>query len=576
MSVESGTSASLAGADSLFPPVQPRPPVATLPEGIERGAARAGGITFVDAELNEDRRTYAELLDGADRVAGALLERGLSRGDRVCLASPTSPELVQALLGAWRAGLVPTIASLPRSPDFGAWIESMAARVQIAGARALLTPAALADAIAAGEPADATLPFEELLAGDALEAPAGSAPGDIAYLQFTSGSTAASRAVALTHAQILWNVFHDVTHTLGLRESDVRVSWLPIYHDFGLIFLLAAVLNGAPLVLQSPEQYLRRPRSWMDACSHYGAAATAGPNSGYGVATRDLTLNPRELDLSRLRIALNGSEPLDMETVERFAAAAMPYGMPPTAPCPAYGLAECTLAVTWVRPGDPVNAVSVLRDTLGERGSVVELVDPSHERARRLVACGTPDEATEVRVLGADGEALPAWRVGDIVVRGPSVMHGYWDDDEATAETLRDGWLHTGDLGFLTDSGELVPCGRVKDMIIVGGRNLYPEEYELATERVPGVRKGNSIAFSLPEKERMVVVVETKQPAEEAAALGGEVYAALRRDLEPPPSEVVIVPAGTVPKTSSGKRQRGACRELYLGGELGALASVER
>ncbi|MDQ3937006.1 MAG: AMP-binding protein, partial [Actinomycetota bacterium] len=544
-------------SEDVFPAVEPRPPVTLLPEAVEQGARGASAdLVFVDAELNERRVGYDELLDGVERAAAALRELGLERGDRVCLAATTSPELVQTLFGAWRAGLVPTMASLPRGGDPSAWLETMAMRVQITGSKAILTAKPLVEMIEPAGVAERTVACEDLVAHpERISEPIEGDPGDVAYLQFTSGSTGTERAVTLGHTQILWNAFHDVGDTFGLTSEDVRVSWLPLYHDFGFVFLLTAVSRGAPLVLQSPEQFVRRPASWMDACSRYGATATAAPNSAYGIAARDLSLNPRELDLSNLRILMNGSEPVDMETVEAFMEAAEPYGIPPNAICAAYGMAEVTLAVAWVRPDQPQEAVTVAREGLGERGTKVELVDASHEKARRLALCGTPDEATDVRVVDENDAELPAWHVGEIVIRGPSMMLGYWEDEESTASTIRDGWVHSGDLGFVTDSGQLVPCGRIKDMIIVGGRNLYPEEYEFLTERVEGVRKGNAIAFSLPEQERMVVVAETKA-VDSADEVARRVYDSLRRDVDPPPSEVLVVPPGTIPKTSSGKRQR--------------------
>jgi fatty-acyl-CoA synthase len=564
---------ALTGSGSA---VSSKLPVSTLGAAIELGADKPSGLTFVDGALEERPIGYDELLDAIDRSAAGLRERELEPGDRVCLVAPTSPELVAVLLGAWRAGLVPTMMSLPRSADTTAWLESLAERARVAGASAIITAAAFRDMIAPTAAAVRTLAFEDLMSADRrIPEPFEAAPDDVAYLQFTSGSTGTSRAVALSHSQILWNVFEDV-HTVALEEMDGRVSWLPLYHDFGLIFLLAAVFTGSRLVIQPTEQYLQRPGSWMDACSRFEATATAGPNSAYGLAARELALNPRDLDLSHLRVCLNGSEPVHAETVEKFIEAAARHGMPDTAPCAWYGLAESTLAVSGKRPPDPVTFVTVAREGLGERGARVRQAEPSEDGARRFVGCGTPDGETELMIVGEEGEPLPHWHVGEIAVRGPSVMVGYWGDEEATAETLRDGWLYTGDLGFLTGEGELVPCGRIKDMIIAGGRNLYPEEYEFIAERVDGVRKGNAVAFSLPELERMVVVAETKKPAEEAEQLARQVFARLREELDPPPSDVAVVTPGTVPKTSSGKRQRGLCRKRYLAGELEVLASAKR
>lgn len=559
----------------VWPPVSPAPPADTLWEALNLGCRGGAGITFIDAALDERSIAGPELLELAARMAAGLRESGFASGDRVCLVGLTSPELIAALAGCWRADLVPTLAPLPRSADITAWLDGVVARCELINARAIITAEALESMISSRSDGLGTQTFQALLRTDApLDEPATRGPRDVAYLQFTSGSTGVSRAVALAHTQILWNTCHDINHTVDLGAGDVRMSWLPVYHDFGLMFVLAGLFAGAPLVLQSPEQFVMRPGSWMDACSRYRAVVTAGPSSAFGAATRDLLLNPRDLDLSCLRLALNGSEPVDMAVVDRFVEAAGRHGMPPTAPSAAYGLAESTLAVSWTRATDALGSVLVRREGLGELGATVVPASADDVNVRRLATCGTPDEATEIAILGAHGERLEALRVGEIIVRGPSVMLGYFNDPEATAQTLRDGWLHTGDLGFVTGDGELVPCGRIKDMLIVAGRNVYPEDYEFVAERFPGVRKGNSVAFSIPEIERMVVVVETKKPSEEAQDLAAHLYAYLHAEIDPPPTELLVVPPGTVPKTSSGKRQRRLSRERYEAGELPILAAA--
>jgi fatty-acyl-CoA synthase len=559
--------------DSTIPAGSSAADVGTLDRGLELAAESDGGLTFIDAQLNESFVSYKEMLERAERVAGALRERDCNPGDRLCLLGSTTPDLLATLFGSWRAGLVPTIAPLPRGSDLGPWFDALRERMRASGSRLLLAPEAFDHALRDKLPSAPIVAFERLRSAERIDTPAEAAPGDLAYLQFTSGSTGRSRAVALGHGQILWNVFGAVTDCLELTGEDVRVTWLPLYHDFGLVMLLSAVFTAAPLIVAPPEEFLRRPGSWMDACAHYGAAVTGGPNSAYGLATRDLELNPRELDLSSLRIVLNGSEPIDSATMRGFERAASRYGLPPNATCPSYGMAEVTLAVTAVRPDQPVRVLTVDSADLSDRRRA-RLVDAGTEGSRELVGCGTPDPASEVRILDDGGDELPPWRVGEIVVRGPSVMIGYDGDDAATAEVLRDGWLHTGDLGFVTDDGELVPCGRIKDMVIVGGRNLYPEEFELLSERVDGVRRGNTIAFSLPDTERMVLVAETKLDGDAAADLAARVLRSLRGQLESAPMDVVVVPAGTLPKTSSGKRQRAACRELFLADELPALAKA--
>jgi len=569
--MKGGTPLTVNRLESTLPAGSTAAEVGTLDRGLERAARSDGGLTFIDAQLAESFFSYADMLDRAERTAAALRERECEPGDRVCLLGSTTPDLLATLFASWRAGLVPTIAPLPRGSDLGPWFDALRERMHASGSRLLLAPEAFEHALRDKLPSAPIVAFEQLQSAARLDEPLPASPADTAYLQFTSGSTGRSRAVALGHAQILWNVFGAVTDCLELTPEDVRVTWLPLYHDFGLVMLLSAVFTAAPLIVAPPEEFLRRPGLWMDACSRYRAAVTGGPNSAFALATRDLELNPRELDLSSLRIVLNGSEPIDAATMRGFERAASRHGLPENATCPSYGMAEATLAVTAVRPDQPVRVFAVDSAELTDRRRA-RLVDGDAGDARQLVGCGTPDPASEVRILDDGGDELPPWQVGEIVVRGPSVMVGYDGDDEATAGVLRDGWLHTGDLGFVTDDGELVPCGRIKDMVIVGGRNLYPEEFELLSERVEGVRRGNTIAFSLPDTERMVLVAETKVDADAAAELAARVLRTLRGQLDSAPMDVVVVPAGTLPKTSSGKRQRAACRELFLADDLPALA----
>jgi fatty-acyl-CoA synthase len=419
-------------------------------------------------------------------------------------------------------------------------------------------------------------PIEDLVAGGGPEIePVRTDPSHLAFLQFTSGTTASSRAVALTHRHLLANM-QAAGEMAGMDPStDVFVSWLPLFHDMGLIgMLLGSVIFGADLVLIPTEEFLGRPGVWVDAMSTYRGTITASPNFGYGLAARDLSAKPRELDLSSWRIAANGAEPIDVQTCERFCAAAEAHGFDRNAMAPMFGLAEATLAVSLARTDEPVLVEWVDRDALETEERVVS-AEPGTVGARALVACGQPIPGHDIAITDRDGVPLPSGRVGEICFRGPSVMQGYWRDPEATREAIRDGWLHTGDLGFIGEHG-LVVCGRKKDMIILGGRNLYPEDYEFFTEQVPGVRRGNVIAFALHDIERMVVVAETTALGEEAERIARAALEQLRRSLPRGPEEVVLVSPGTLPKTSSGKRQRGACRERYRAGELEPLAVAKR
>jgi fatty-acyl-CoA synthase len=301
---------------------------------------------------------------------------------------------------------------------------------------------------------------------------------------------------------------------------------------------------------------------------------TAAPNFAYGLATRDLRARPRSLDLSSVRMGGNGAEPIDADTAEGFIAEASKYGFGSTAMCAMYGLAESTLAVSFKPLEDPLRVVWLDRSEL-ESGGTASPIDPSAPTAKPLVSCGFPVPGTEIVIADGDGAPLPDGHVGEICVRAPSVMSGYWRNPEATAEVMRDGWLRTGDLGVSLPEG-LVVCSRIKDVIIVGGRNLFAEDYEFWTERVPGVRRGNAIAFIVPDREQVIVVAETSLPPGEADAVARSVLETLRDRLPRGPQEVVLVPPGTLPKTSSGKRRRGACREQYADGSLQTVAVAKR
>jgi fatty-acyl-CoA synthase len=551
--------------------------VGTVPEALRQAAETTRGITMVDRDLSEQRIGFAELLAAAARAGGGLAERGVRPGDRVCILGPTTPQLLVTLFGAWEAGAVPVVLSLPRRlSDLDALVDDVVTKTARTDAAVLAVSNLLLEQAPPITVGARMVSIEDIASADAAPvATPDTNPGDLGFLQFTSGTTASSRAVALSHRHLVANM-HGAGEAAGLDPSeDVFVSWLPLFHDMGLIgMLLGSVIFGADLVLMPTEEFLGRPGAWVDAMSRFRGTITAAPNFGYGLAARDLKAKPRELDLSAWRIAANGAEPIDIETCDRFVDVAKNYGFNGNAMCPMFGLAEATLAVSLSRNDEPVKVMWVDRDALECEERVVA-AEPGSHGARALVACGQPIPGHEVEIKDRDGATLPAGRVGEICVRGPSVMDGYWQDDDATAEALRDGWLHTGDLGFMSEHG-LIVCGRKKDMIILGGRNLYPEDYEFFTEKVPGVRRGNVIAFAIHEIERMVVVAETTAEPHEAAGVAREALEVLRRALPRGPEEVVLISPGTLPKTSSGKRQRGECRALYTAGSLEPLAVAKR
>ncbi|HET8680794.1 MAG TPA: AMP-binding protein [Micromonosporaceae bacterium] len=552
----------------------------TIVEGLDRAAAAGRRLVFLDGDLTPQVLTMAELARWSAGRARVLIGRfGVVPGERVCVFGPTSPALLATLLGIWRAGAVAVVLPMPRRLDAASLRREVASRVAAAQSRLVLASAGLTGAGPAGAeltaPAAAGLPGVTVVTDDALRGggtaalPAGPGPDDVALLQFTSGTTATSRAVALRHGQMVANPAQ-VYHLVGMEPGDTVVSWLPLYHDMGVMTLVGAIAAGLNPCVLATETFINRPAVWLRAVAAYHAAITVAPNFAYGLAASHLALDPSPLDLSSLRCVVNGAEVVDRRTLERFVAAAAPRGLAPEAMCPMYGLAEATLAVSLTLPGEPARFLRVARDAL-EDGRVVE---QAADGGRDLACCGAPLPGTAVVVTDEAGRQLPERTVGEVRVLGPGVVGRYWTPDGSPhPQPMCDaeGRLATGDLGFLSD-GELYLCGRKKDMVIVGGRNLYPEDYESLAERVPGVRTGNVMAFALPGSERMVVVAETRLAAAEAEAAGHQILDTLRRELSYAPHEAVLVRAGSLPKTSSGKRCRQRCRSEYQQGQLSIVA----
>jgi fatty-acyl-CoA synthase len=361
----------------------------------------------------------------------------------------------------------------------------------------------------------------------------------------------------------------------GVQPDEVMVSWLPLYHDMGLVGMLAIPMTrGVDLVQAAPQDFLAHPGNWMQWISDWRGTATAGPNFSWVLATRALK-RMAGIDLSSLTLALSGAEPVDPAAVDAFVAAAEPFGFKSGGVFPAFGMAE--LAIGGAFPPrhrgmvcDTVDRIILERDRVAKP---VEIADPDELElaARRLPLLGHAVPGLEMRIVDPETfEDLPERHVGELFIRGTSVTPGYYKRPDATAELFHDGWLRTGDLAYELD-GELVLCGRIKDVIIVGGRNVFPEDIERAVGALDGVRAGNVIAFGMSGykgKESVVVVSEVRGEGAELDAIRAAIH---HRTLEVcglPPRDVMLVQPSTLPKTSSGKLQRSKCRELYLNEEL--------
>ncbi len=499
--------------------------------------------------------------------AAALRAAGVEPGEPVLLLVPTSSDFLYAFFGLLMAGAVPSALAPPAG--YGAAIDfadRTAAIARYLGARRVITTADYRDVVASVLP-EAQILLVEPWRG--LAAPSGFVAArpkadDLALLQCTSGSTGAPKGVMLSHGNLLANV-HGIGRSLDATSADVPVCWLPLYHDMGLIgCLLFAVYHGMKGVFLSPFRFLRRPASWLAAISEHRGTISPAPNFAYRYAVARVKESELAgLDLSSWRAPLCGSEPVDRRTIEAFERRFAPCRLPAPCVAPCYGLAESALAVTFHPLGTPLVSDRISREALAGRGEVVHV--RGDEEALEVVDCGAPMPGARVRIVDDEGREVPEGRLGHVEVSGPSVMRGYWQLEEETRATLREGWLVTGDLGYL-GAGRLRIAGRRKDLVILRGRKFPPTDFEWAASEVPGVRSGNVVAFGLFDEvqgtEALHIVCELDSGDPEDVARRVREKVAERTGILP--AAVEMVPRNTVPKTTSGKLQRGRMRDLYL------------
>lgn len=548
----------------------------TLTQRAEQAADLGHACTFVVGG-DEVVVPWAQLHEDARAHAANLQAMGVVPGDHVALLGPTTRDLVTAIQGIWLAGATVVCMPLPmRMGSIEEFVDGTRRRIRGSDCRLVLIDDELTPFVepVPGDPPmagfDAVRPGPGRLGAEAWDRP----PEDLdrlAILQFTSGSTSDPKGVMLPHRTVGANLDAIAQATSLDPDDDVLVSWLPLYHDMGLVGILGtSMMSGAALVLGAPTDFTSRPGRWMEWISRYGGTATAGPNFSWALAARALRRAER-LDLSRLRIALNGAEPVDPATVEAFLEAGAPHGLRPGAAFPAFGMAEVAIAGTFPEPMSGLRTDCVDRRVL-ETERYAAPAEPTAEGSRRLALLGRPVPGLEIRVVDpVAGDVLRDREVGELEIRGTSVTPGYYKRPDVNAELFHDGWLRTGDLAYLLN-GELVVCGRIKDVIIVGGRNVFPEDVERAVDGLDGVRAGNVIAFGVEGdrgKEGLVVVAESR--AEDVSALRRTVAERVREAVGLPPKDIVLVEPGSLPKTSSGKLQRSLCRTRYLDEELQAV-----
>ena len=554
-------------------------------------ADRPTGVRFVghsvQAADGDSFVSWAQIHEEARGVAAALQARGLVPGDHIAILGPTSRSLMTIVQGCWLAGMASMVLPLPmRMGSLDAFVESTRARIHHGDAKLILIDEMLAALYEAG-PNDPPIELMAAVMPGGAGVPSASKwerpesdAERLVILQYTSGSTSEPKGVMIPDRVLRANLDASCA-AAELTLDEVMVSWLPLYHDMGLVgFLSLPMTRGVQLVQAAPQDFLAKPGNWMQWISDWRGTATAGPNFAWVLATRALG-RMHDLDLSRLTLALSGAEPVDPNAVEAFVRAAEPFGFKAGSVFPAFGMAEVAIGGAFPPRHRGMVTDSVNREFL-ERERVAKplaLADAEEELdVRRLPLLGKAVPGLELKVVHPDTyEELPERHVGELLLRGTSVTPGYYKRPDATAALFRDGWLCTGDLAYIVD-GELVLCGRIKDVIIVGGRNVFPEDIERTVAQIDGVRAGNVISFSVEGykgKESVVVVAEVR-PNVASTGAGSDEMSALRHDVHQrtidvcglPPRDVMLVKAGTLPKTSSGKLQRAKCRELYLAEEL--------
>ena len=553
-------------------PALPEVKYRTVTEMLAAAAGTEHGLLFLDAAERETRLSWAEVYRRARRTAAGLRRLGVAEGERVALLLPTSPGFMDAFFGALLAGAVPVPLYPPvRLGRLEEYHRSTARMLEVSGAVLVLTDSRvrllLGEAVAAARPRLGCRTVEDVSREEA-EAEVAVRPEALALIQFSSGSTVDPKPVALSHANLLAQLAALVVE-LPLTPDVVPmgVSWLPLYHDMGLIgCLLAAPYYPGSLVLIPPEVFLARPVLWLRALSRYRGFVSPAPNFAYGLCLKRVKDEDLAgVDLSGWKHALNGAEPVSSDTLRRFSERFARWGFQPGAMRPVYGLSEASLAVTFPPAGRGAR-------TLGVDATVLASQRRAVEGSRQVVSVGRPVPGFEVEVRNELGHVAPERHVGRVFLRGPSVMQGYFGRPDATAQALSaDGWLDTGDLGFEAD-GELYLTGRAKDLVIIRGANHAPQEFEECLEAVEGLRTGCAVALGFtPEgesDEALLVLAELASAEAVPEGLEERVREAVVAGTGIRPHTVRLLAPGTLPRTSSGKLRRSEALRRFLAGEL--------
>ncbi|MEO5707695.1 MAG: fatty acyl-AMP ligase [Alteraurantiacibacter sp.] len=548
---------------------------ATFNDAVDYAARSAKGLNFHDMRGDLERvYPYSEMRADAQDMAYRLIAAGATKGDRVALIAETGPDFAALFCACTLAGIWPVPLPLPTT--FGgkdSYIDQLSVQLRSSDPLMLIYPPEIAEMAqtAADRQGCLGIAWDELARRPALPVDLPKAdPDDICYLQYSSGSTRFPQGVAVTHKALLHNLYGHAT-AMDIGEGDRGVSWLPWYHDMGLVgCFLSLVANQVSVDYLKTEHFARRPLAWLDLISrNKGNSLSYSPTFGYDICARRISSQSNvadRFDLSRWRLAGNGADMIRPDVMQNFVNAFAPAGFKASAFTPSYGLAEATLAVTVMPPGEGIRVELVEEERLS--GGRRDLSRPARYRA--IVNCGKPLPDMDVEIRGENGSIKGDHQIGKVWCRGASVMHSYFRNPQATEECLVDGWLDTGDMGYMAN-GYLFIVGRAKDMIIINGKNHWPQDIEWAVEQLPGFNHGDIAAFAIEmengEEAPAVLVHCRVSDPDERLKLRDEIRDKVRA-ITGMNCVVELVPPRTLPRTSSGKLSRAKARKMYLDGDI--------
>ena len=558
----------------------------TLIDAVEYAAKGVRGINFYSSKGDLVKAlTYKELRERAEDIGKRLVGMGYNKGDRIALIADTSADFVSFFVGCQYASLLPVPLPLPTS--FGGrdgYVDQLAGQMESCGAIAVVTPENMLELVLeASERFNFTFQgtpdqfYEQLTTLGETRLPKSS---DLAYLQYSSGSTRFPHGVSVTHRSLMVNCHDMGKHGVGLTGNDRCMSWLPFYHDMGLVGTFLTSLTCQTTVDYLPtEDFARRPMTWLNLMSRNKNTVTYSPTFGYDICARRAGKSAMEgLDLSKWRVAGIGGDMIRVDVMKNFAEKFASVGFKPTTFVPSYGLAECTLAVSFMPVG-----VGIVVDKVDERVISGEkpaqlpqgarlngMTNGQTTGYRDVVNCGVPLPSYDLEIRDESGTTLADHNIGRIFVSGESVMRDYHNDPEATAACLKDGWLDTGDMGYM-HAGSLYIVGRVKDLIIINGKNHWPQDLEWAVEQIDGIRSGDTAAISLPgdhDEEVPTLLVQCRlRDEDERNAFVEEIKIQVMKATGIQ-CQIELVPPRTLPRTSSGKLSRVKARAQFLSGAL--------